>query len=288
LYCNALDQELENQRAYVANYTLVLGHKFIEPLNTRRLEHEKARKSIKTIWAREQKRVHEALSNLRKARDCYVTRRLDLQRARHALRLLLDAGSTTNTMMNSTAAIYPIHSTSSASSTSGLHSALNSNLISAHSNIGVSPMSHVASSNTSFPSSIGNNNNNNSIITTNVNNNNHNSGNYSFAGNAVYSAQLAISGAGISDVRSASTTCSIPINSSASDSSTEQLKIERKRRSEEEAVQKALEAETAYKYAVMEANERLVHSNSFVIIKISYQHFIFFQWMSTAHKHANK
>jgi hypothetical protein len=234
LYCNALDQELENQRAYVANYTLVLGHKFVEPLNARRLEHEKARKSIKTVWAREQKRLQEALSNLRKARDCYVARRLDLQRARHTLRTLLDAGNANLTHSS----VFSNHGTSSVSAPMAVgNTNLGTMMLPA---VGLPTTSSHASSSTLSTAS---------LLTTNA---------FGVIGNPGYPAQSVSSSAALLDARSTGSTCPPALVSNSSDSSAEQLKIDRKRKSEEEAVQRALEAEAAYKYSVIEANERFV------------------------------
>lgn len=309
LYSNALDQELENQRAYVANYTLVLGHKFVEPLNSRRLEHEKARKSIKTIWARENKRLQDALSNLRKARDCYNVRRTELQRVRQTLRTLLETANVGGHSSHphshhhshhhpahlSTLAVIPhIGSTGSSSSSTAAGSAT----VQHHSG---STSSNVVPSAVSTFGAFANHSNISSastLLSHNVTPNMTNmspsaSGHSTFGHSSASGADASISGptsssallagacgasnisnpsllagvnymysvaSGHSDSRSTSmTTCSAgAVATTSGDSSAEQLKIERKRKSEEEAVQRALEAEAAYKYAVIEANERFV------------------------------
>ncbi|XP_015790861.1 rho GTPase-activating protein 45 [Tetranychus urticae] len=82
IYLQALDNDLDNSCATLANCSLLMGHKFIEPLAARRAEHEKMRKQIKSEWNRELKRTHEALSNLRKARMVYFQRKQEYERLR--------------------------------------------------------------------------------------------------------------------------------------------------------------------------------------------------------------
>ncbi|XP_023599053.1 rho GTPase-activating protein 45 isoform X3 [Myotis lucifugus] len=53
-----------------------------QPLNLRRLEHEKRRKEIKESWHRAQRKLQEAESNLRKAKQGYVQRCEDHDKAR--------------------------------------------------------------------------------------------------------------------------------------------------------------------------------------------------------------
>lgn len=82
-----MDQDVENCNNILANCSLVLGHKFIEPLVARRNEHEKMRKQIKQEWQRELKRTHEALNNMRKAQTLYYQRHQEYERARSSLRI---------------------------------------------------------------------------------------------------------------------------------------------------------------------------------------------------------
>ncbi|RWS14840.1 minor histocompatibility protein HA-1-like protein [Dinothrombium tinctorium] len=86
IYCMALDQDLENSNACLANCAIILGHKFIEPLAARRNEHEKCRKAIKQEWQREVKKTHEAVNNLRKAKALYNQRQQEYARAKDALK----------------------------------------------------------------------------------------------------------------------------------------------------------------------------------------------------------
>ncbi|CAG2180214.1 unnamed protein product, partial [Oppiella nova] len=57
IYCTAIDQDIENGNSSLATCALLLGHKFVEPMTARRVEHEKTRKQIKEMWTRELKRM---------------------------------------------------------------------------------------------------------------------------------------------------------------------------------------------------------------------------------------
>lgn len=89
IYCTAIEQDIENGNSCLATCSLLLGHKFVEPMTARRLEHEKCRKQIKETWTRELKRMHDAVNNLRKSRALYVTRQQELEKARSGLRIRL-------------------------------------------------------------------------------------------------------------------------------------------------------------------------------------------------------
>ncbi|KAI1280750.1 Rho GTPase-activating protein 45 [Halotydeus destructor] len=80
IYCTALDQDIENSNAALATSSLLLGHKFLEPLTCRRLEHDRIRKAIKTNWSRELKRMQETVNALRKAKSSYMQRQTEYER----------------------------------------------------------------------------------------------------------------------------------------------------------------------------------------------------------------
>ncbi|XP_069955191.1 rho GTPase-activating protein 45 isoform X4 [Cherax quadricarinatus] len=82
IYCTALDQDIENSSQLSQTCTLLQTHKFIEPLTTRRNEHERSRKAIKDAWHKELKRVTEAVSNLKKSKVIYVQRQQEVIKAR--------------------------------------------------------------------------------------------------------------------------------------------------------------------------------------------------------------
>ena len=70
-----------------ATCSLLQGYKFMEPLATRRAEHEKARKALKERWQKERKRIQEAVALLLKAKAAYMQRTQEYERCRDALRI---------------------------------------------------------------------------------------------------------------------------------------------------------------------------------------------------------
>ncbi|XP_078657669.1 rho GTPase-activating protein 45-like isoform X2 [Branchiostoma floridae x Branchiostoma belcheri] len=84
IYCTALDQDIEHYNTCQATCTLLQGHKFVEPLTMRRNDHERRRKELKDLWQHERKRLHDSLSNLRKARQQYVMRQQEYEKAKES------------------------------------------------------------------------------------------------------------------------------------------------------------------------------------------------------------
>ncbi|XP_054983156.1 rho GTPase-activating protein 45 isoform X1 [Sorex araneus] len=82
IYSLALEQDLEFGHGLVQAVSTLQTQTFIQPLNLRRLEHEKRRKEIKEMWHRAQRKLQEAESNLRKAKQGYVQRCEDHDKAR--------------------------------------------------------------------------------------------------------------------------------------------------------------------------------------------------------------
>jgi phage terminase large subunit GpA-like protein len=76
-----------------ATCSLLQGYKFVEPLASRRGEHEKARKGLKERWQKERKRIQEAVALLLKAKAAYMQRTQDYERCRDALRVPVSRGS---------------------------------------------------------------------------------------------------------------------------------------------------------------------------------------------------
>lgn len=74
IYCTALDNDLELCASMQTSSGLLQGYKFLEPLQSRRTEHEKVRKSLKDSWHKELKRMHDEVDKLRKARTVYIQR----------------------------------------------------------------------------------------------------------------------------------------------------------------------------------------------------------------------
>jgi len=87
IYCTALDNDLELCASMQTSSGLLQGYKFLEPLQSRRTEHEKVRKSLKDSWHKELKRMHDEVDKLRKARTVYIQRHQEWERCRDAARI---------------------------------------------------------------------------------------------------------------------------------------------------------------------------------------------------------
>lgn len=85
IYCTALDQDICRGNDGLAMCAALQDHKFMEPLTSRRNEHEKQRKQIKEVWRRELKRMQEATCNLRKAHCLYIQRNQEYEKAKESL-----------------------------------------------------------------------------------------------------------------------------------------------------------------------------------------------------------
>ncbi|XP_034852759.1 rho GTPase-activating protein 45 isoform X3 [Mirounga leonina] len=82
IYSLALEQDLEYGHGMVQGVSTLQTQTLMQPLNLRRLEHEKRRKEIKESWHRAQRKLQEAESNLRKAKQGYSQRCEDHSKAR--------------------------------------------------------------------------------------------------------------------------------------------------------------------------------------------------------------
>ncbi|XP_040846543.1 rho GTPase-activating protein 45 isoform X1 [Ochotona curzoniae] len=82
IYALALEQDLEWGHGLVQAANTLQTQTYMQPLALRRLEHEKRRKEIKEAWHRAQRKLQEAESNLRKAKQTYVQRCEDHDKAR--------------------------------------------------------------------------------------------------------------------------------------------------------------------------------------------------------------
>nr|XP_020030678.1 minor histocompatibility protein HA-1 isoform X2 [Castor canadensis] len=82
IYSLALEQDLEFGHGMVQAASTLQTQTFMQPLTLRRLEHERRRKEIKESWHRAQRKLQEAESNLRKAKQGYVQRCEDHDKAR--------------------------------------------------------------------------------------------------------------------------------------------------------------------------------------------------------------
>ncbi|NXA81047.1 HMHA1 protein, partial [Thryothorus ludovicianus] len=83
IYQLALEQDMEH-RASVLQAANTLQHQtFLQPLSVRRVEHEKRRKEIKEQWHRAQRKLQEAEANLRKAKQTYMQRSEEHDKAKY-------------------------------------------------------------------------------------------------------------------------------------------------------------------------------------------------------------
>ncbi|KAG8454628.1 hypothetical protein GDO86_001012 [Hymenochirus boettgeri] len=81
IYSVALEQDLEHGHG-ILNTAVTLQHQtFLQPINIRRQEHEKRRKDVKELWQRAQRKLMDAETNLRKARQAYMQRSEEHERA---------------------------------------------------------------------------------------------------------------------------------------------------------------------------------------------------------------
>jgi hypothetical protein len=87
IYCLALDQDLEMCALMQASCGLLQGCKFLEPLHSRRVEHERTRKQLKDVWHRELKKMQDEVTSLKKAKNSYIQRHQEWERCRDATRI---------------------------------------------------------------------------------------------------------------------------------------------------------------------------------------------------------
>ncbi|XP_010223535.1 PREDICTED: minor histocompatibility protein HA-1 [Tinamus guttatus] len=74
IYLLALEQDMEYGTSVLQAANTLQQQTFLQPLAVRRLEHEKRRKEIKEQWHRAQRKLQDAESNLRKAKQIYMQR----------------------------------------------------------------------------------------------------------------------------------------------------------------------------------------------------------------------
>ncbi|KAM9439456.1 rho GTPase-activating protein 45 isoform 2-T2 [Clarias gariepinus] len=82
IYSLALEQDLEQSTGVQQSINSVLTHSFLQPLMQRKQEHEKKRRDIKEQWQRAKRKLADAENNLRKARQWYLTRCEEYEKAR--------------------------------------------------------------------------------------------------------------------------------------------------------------------------------------------------------------
>ncbi|XP_041948595.1 rho GTPase-activating protein 45 isoform X1 [Alosa sapidissima] len=82
IYSLALEQDLEQSMGAQQATGNMHAHTFIQPLLQRKQEHEKKRREIKEQWQRAKRKLVEAENNLRKAKQAYVARCEEYDKAR--------------------------------------------------------------------------------------------------------------------------------------------------------------------------------------------------------------
>ncbi|NWY34571.1 HMHA1 protein, partial [Pheucticus melanocephalus] len=83
IYLLALEQDMEHGASIAQAATALQQHTFLQPLIARRMEHEKRRKEIKEQWHRAQRKLQEAEGNLRKAKQTYMQRSEEHDKAKY-------------------------------------------------------------------------------------------------------------------------------------------------------------------------------------------------------------
>ncbi|XP_010179490.1 PREDICTED: minor histocompatibility protein HA-1, partial [Mesitornis unicolor] len=83
IYLLALEQDMEHGTSMLQAASTLQHQTFLQPLALRRLEHEKRRKEIKEQWHRAQRKLQEAEVNLRKAKQIYMQRSEEHDKAKY-------------------------------------------------------------------------------------------------------------------------------------------------------------------------------------------------------------
>eukprot|EP00064_Thunnus_orientalis_P010722 superscaffoldBa00001481_g10749 len=84
IYSLALEQDQEQSVGLQQATTTLHSQTFIQPLMQRKQEHEKKRKEIKEHWIRARRKLMECEANLRKAKQIYMTRCEEYDKAKTA------------------------------------------------------------------------------------------------------------------------------------------------------------------------------------------------------------
>ncbi|NWS44960.1 HMHA1 protein, partial [Probosciger aterrimus] len=103
IYLLTLEQDTEHATSVLQAATTLQQQTFLQPLSTRRLEHEKRRKEIKEQWHRAQRKLQEAEANLRKAKQTYMQRSEEHDKAKYmAVKAEEDQQSTSSSITTKT------------------------------------------------------------------------------------------------------------------------------------------------------------------------------------------
>ncbi|KFP78940.1 Minor histocompatibility protein HA-1, partial [Acanthisitta chloris] len=103
IYLLALEQDMEHGTSVLQAANTLQHQTFLQPLTVRRLEHEKRRKEIKEQWHRAQRKLQEAEGNLRKAKQTYMQRSEEHDKAKYmAVKAEEEQQSTTSSVTTKT------------------------------------------------------------------------------------------------------------------------------------------------------------------------------------------
>ncbi|XP_071967553.1 rho GTPase-activating protein 45 isoform X4 [Engystomops pustulosus] len=83
IYSVALEQDQDHAHGVLHTALTLQQQTFLQPVNMRRLEHEKRRKELKEQWQRAQRKLLEAETNLRKAKQIYMQRSEEHEKAQY-------------------------------------------------------------------------------------------------------------------------------------------------------------------------------------------------------------
>ncbi|KAM9330605.1 rho GTPase-activating protein 45 [Gastrophryne carolinensis] len=83
IYSVALEQDQDHSHGVLHTALTLQQQTFLQPVNMRRLEHEKRRKELKEQWQRAQRKLMEAEANLRKAKQTYMQRSEEHEKAQY-------------------------------------------------------------------------------------------------------------------------------------------------------------------------------------------------------------
>uniref|UniRef100_A0AAY4ECX9 Rho GTPase activating protein 45b n=1 Tax=Denticeps clupeoides TaxID=299321 RepID=A0AAY4ECX9_9TELE len=84
IYSQALEQDLEQSTGIQQSTGTLHNQTFIQPLMQRKLEHEKKCKEIKEQWNRAKRKLMECETNLHRAKQTYITRCAEYDKAKTA------------------------------------------------------------------------------------------------------------------------------------------------------------------------------------------------------------
>ncbi|XP_072260897.1 rho GTPase-activating protein 45 isoform X3 [Pyxicephalus adspersus] len=83
IYSVALEQDQDHAHGVLHTSLTLQQQTYLQPVNMRRLEHEKRRKDLKEQWQRAQRKLMEAEVNLRKAKQAYMQRSEEHEKAQY-------------------------------------------------------------------------------------------------------------------------------------------------------------------------------------------------------------